>query len=66
MKHIMLAYNQGKPKYNKCLKMGSKCQIFDSLRTRITIFSDLKHIIMVTEISRNGVIRCFEIAPNEL
>ena len=54
------------PKHNKCLKMGSKCQIFASLRTRITIFSDLKYIMMVTEIPRNGVIWCFEIAPNEL
>ena len=50
------------PKHNKILKMGLKCQ----LGTRITIFSDLKHIMMVTEIPRNGVIQCFEIAPNEL
>ena len=84
MKHITLAYNQGKfsdhikfyipgsmvtcfwPKHNKCLKIGSKCQIFASLGTRITIFSDLKHIMMVTEIPRNGVIQCIEIAPNDL
>ena len=43
------------PKHNKCLKMGSKCQIFASLRTRITIFSDLKCITMLIEIPRNRV-----------
>ena len=50
----------------KCLKMGSKCQIFASLRTRITLFSNLKRIMMVREIPRNGVIWCIEIAPNDL
>ena len=54
------------PKHNKCLKMGSKCEIFVSLRTRITIFSDLKCIMMVKEILRKGVIQCIEIAPNDL
>ena len=53
-------------KYNKCLKMGSNCQIFASLRTRITIFSDLKRNMMVKEIPRNGVIQYIEIAPNDL
>ena len=43
------------PKHSKCLKMGSNCQIFASLRTRITIFSDLKRITMVKEIPRKGV-----------
>ena len=54
------------PKHNKCLKMGSKYQIFISLRTTIIIFSDFKRIIMVKEIPRNGVIWCIEIAPNDL
>ena len=54
------------PELYKSLKMGSKCQIFASLRTRITIISDLKHIVMVKEIPTNGVIRCIEIAPNDL
>ena len=54
------------PKHNKCLKMGSKCETFVSLRTRITIFSDLKCIMMVKEILRKGVIQCIEIAPNDL
>ena len=54
------------PKHNKCPKMGSKCQIFASLRNRITIFSHLKCIMNVIEIPRNGVIRCIEIAPNDL
>ena len=54
------------PKHNKRLKMGSKCQIFVSLRTTITNFSDLKRIMMVKEIPRNGVIWCIEIAPNDL
>ena len=42
------------PKHNKCLKMGSNSQIFASLRTRITIFIDLKRIIMIKEIPRKG------------
>ena len=46
--------------------MGSKCQIFVSLRTTITIFSDLKCIMMVKEIPRYGVIQCIEIVPNDL
>ena len=41
-----------RPKHNKCLKMGSEFQIFASLRTRITIFSDLKGIMMVKEIRK--------------
>ena len=53
------------PKPNKCLKMGSKCQIFASLRTRITIFSKLKRV-MIREIKRNRVIWCIENAPNDL
>ena len=53
------------PKHNKCLKMGSKYQIFISLRTTIIIFN-FKRIIMVKEIPRNGVIWCIEIAPNDL
>ena len=40
------------PKHNKCLKMGSEFQIFASLKTRITIFSDLKGIMMVKEIRK--------------
>ena len=30
------------------------------------IFSDLKRIMMVKEIQRNGVSWCFEIAPDDL
>ena len=54
------------PKHNKCLKMGSNCQIFASLRIRITIFSDLKGIMIVKKVPRNWVIWCIEIAPNYL
>ena len=54
------------PKHNICPKIWSKCQIFVSLRTTITIFSDLKRIMIVKEIPRNGVIWCIEIAPNDL
>ena len=54
------------PKYNKFPKMGSKCQIFVSLRTTITIFSDLNRIMMVKEIPTNGLIWCIELAPNDL
>ena len=45
---------------------GLKCQIFVSLRTTITIFSDLKCIMMVKAIPRNRVIQCIEIAHNDL
>ena len=54
------------PKHNTCPKMGSKPQIFTSLRTTIIIFSDLKRIMMLKEIPRNGVIWYNEIAPDDL
>ena len=53
------------PKHNKCLKMGAKCPIFASFRTRLTIFSNLKRIMMVREIPRNGFIWLAEIAPHK-
>ena len=52
-------------KHSKFL-MGSKRQIFVRLRITMTIFSDLKRIMMVKEIPRNGVMWCIEIAPNDL
>ena len=54
------------PKHNKCLKMGSNCQIFASLKIRIAIFSDLKRIMIVKKVPRNWVIWCIEIAQNDL
>ena len=39
---------------------------FGGLRTRITIFSDLKRITKLKEIPRNGVNQCIEIALNDL
>ena len=42
------------PKHHKCLKMLPKCQIFASLRTRITIFSELKHIMMLKKFQEMG------------
>ena len=53
-------------KCKKCPKMGSKCQNFASLRAKITIFGDIKHIIKIKSIPRNGVNRCIEIAPIDL
>ena len=53
-------------KFKKCLKMVSKCQNFASLRAKITIFSDIKRIIKLKLIPRNGVNRCIEIAPIDL
>ena len=44
---------------------GSKCQNIASLRAKITIFSNIKHIIKLKEIPRNGVNWCIEIAPND-
>ena len=46
--------------------MGSKCQNFASLRAKITIFSEMKHIIKLKEIPRKGVNWYIEIAPNDL
>ena len=54
------------PKLMKCPEMGSKPQIITSLRTETIIFSELKHIMMVKEIPRNGVIWYIEVAPNDL
>ena len=54
------------PECKKCSKMGSGCQIFSSLRARIIIFSDMKRIIKLKEIPRNGFNRCIEIAPSDL
>ena len=53
-------------KHNKCLNIGSNCQIFAILRTRINVFSDLKLNMIVKVILRNGVIQYSEIAPNDL
>ena len=52
-------------KLMKCPKRGSKPQIFTSLRTTI-IISDLKRIMVVKEIPRNGTIWYNEIAPDDL
>ena len=46
-------------KLNKCPKMGSLWQIFTSSIDKITIFSHLKHIILLKLIARNGVITIF-------
>ena len=54
------------PKCKKYSKMGSECQIFASLRARINIFSDMKHVIKLKEIPRNGFNQCIEIAPSDL
>ena len=50
-------------KFKKCPKMGTKCQSFASLRAKITILSDIKRIIKLKLIRRNGVNRCIETAP---
>ena len=55
-----------RPKCKKCSKMGSECQIFASLKSRIIIFTDMKRIIKLNEIPRNGYDRCIEIAPSDL
>ena len=48
------------------LKWGQNAKFFVSLRNKITIFIELKRIMIVKEIPRNGVIWCIEIAPNDL
>ena len=54
------------PKSNKCSKLRSKCHISANLGVRVSVFSEMKQIIKQKEISRNGVNRCIEIAPNDL
>ena len=49
------------PKHNICLQMGSKCQIFVSLRTTITIFSDLKRIMMEMKFQEMGSFGALEL-----
>ena len=53
-------------KCNKCSKMRSKFKIFAILRTRVSIFSEKKQLIKLTEIPRNGVNQYIEIALNDL
>ena len=50
----------------KLAKMRSKCQIFTTLRVRVSIFSEIKQFIKLKEIPTNGFNRCMEIAPNDL
>ena len=54
------------PKINKCSKLRSKCRISANLGVRVSVFSDIKQIVKQKEISRNGVNRRIEIAPNDL
>ena len=54
------------PKCNKFSKMGSECQIFTRLRDRIIISSDMKLIMNLKEIPRNGFNRYMEVAPSDL
>ena len=44
-KFLVSMVNQFLLKFKECPKMGSKCQKFDSLRAKITIFSDIKRFI---------------------
>ena len=54
------------PKCNKSSKMRSKCPISANLRVRVSVFSELKQLIKLKEIPRNGVDQCIEIAPSDL
>ena len=54
------------PECNKCSKMRSKCQIFATLRGRVSIFSEIKQFIKLKEIPRKGFNRYIEIALNDL
>ena len=54
------------PKSNKCSKLRSKCRISANLGVRVSVFSDIKQFVKQKEISRNGVNRRIEIAPNDL
>ena len=44
----------------KCPKMGSNGQIFASLLAEKTVFNHIKHIIVLKETSRNGVVWCIK------
>ena len=50
----------------KSYKMGSNDQIFASLLAKKVVLKHMKHIIMLKQISRNGIVRCFEFALNDL
>ena len=50
----------------KCPKMGSNGQIFASLLAEKTVFNHIKHIIVLKETSRNGVVWCIKFALNDL
>ena len=54
------------PNLMKCPKMGSNGQIFASLLTEKTVLNQIKHIIILKETPRNGVVRCMEFALNDL
>ena len=46
--------------------MRSKCCISANLGVRVSVFSEVKQFTKLKEITRNGVDRCIEIAPNDL
>ena len=54
------------PKCTKCSKNGSACQIFACLGARIIIFSEMKRIIKLKKIPRNGFNGCIEVVPSDL
>ena len=50
----------------KCPKMGSNGQIFASLLAEKTVLNHIKHIRILKDNPRNGVIWCIEFALNDL
>ena len=49
------------PDLMKCPKMGSNGQIFASLLVEKSILNHIKHIIILKDTPRNGVVWCVEL-----
>ena len=54
------------PNLMKCSKMGSNGQIFASLLAEKTVLKHIKHIIILKETLKKGVVWCIEFALNDL
>ena len=48
------------------LKLKKYAQILASLTAKLTIFTQMKHLLIVKENQINGIIQCIKIAPIDL
>ena len=54
------------PNLMKCPKLGSIGQIFASLLAKKIVLNHIRHIIILKETPRNGVVWCIESELNDL